>query len=92
VVAERRRIAVLPTTRLGRWAVGFALANPVLVTAWAVLPLGAALGFASGVVGGVFALLAIRRHGERALAVFASILPLVMVVVFVLAELLVGHD
>lgn len=74
VAAARRRLAVAPTTRAGRWAVGLALAFPVLMVAWSILPGGAMLAFASG------------------LAVFAAVLPLVLVVAFVLAELLVGHD
>jgi hypothetical protein len=72
--------------------VGFAAANVVLVPSWAVLPGGAALGFACGLVGGALALVALLRRGERALLVFASIAPLVLVVLFVLAELLLGHD
>ena len=87
-----RRIAILPTTRLGRWALGLALANPVLVTAWTILPGGAALGLASGAAGGLLALRAIHRHGDRALSVYAAVVPLVMVVVFLLAELIIGHD
>ena len=87
-----RHIPMLPTTRLGRWAVRLAVGFPVLVLAWSILPGGAALGFASGLAGGVVALVAIFRRGERAITVFASVLPLVLVVAFVLAELLVGHD
>lgn len=89
---EPRRISILPTTQLGRRAVGLAAAFVVLVPAWKVFPGGAALGFACGLVGGVVALLAIVRHGERALAVFAAVVPLLLVVGFVAAELLVGHD
>jgi hypothetical protein len=83
---------IAPTTRLGRWAVGLALAFPVLVTGWAILPGGAALGLVCGLAGGILALRAIASHGERGVAVFAALLPLVLVVGFVLAELLVGHD
>jgi len=90
---KARRIPILPTTRLGRWAVGLAAANVVLVLGWRLMgPLGAAPGFVSGLAGGVVALVAIFRRGERAITVLASILPLVLVVAFVLAELLVGHD
>lgn len=64
----------------------------MLVIAWMILPGGAALGFVSGVTGGILAVGAIRRRGERALSVYAAVVPLVMVVVFVLAELLIGHD
>jgi hypothetical protein len=49
-------------------------------------------GGALGLAGGVCALVAIFRRGERAVAVFVAILPLVLAVTFVLAELLIGHD
>lgn len=86
------RAPIAPTTALGRWAVGLALAFPVLVTGWTILPGGAALGLLSGLAGGILALRAITSHRERGIAVFAALLPLVLVVAFVLAELLVGHD
>ena len=66
--------------------------NVVLVPAWKLLPGGAALGLACGLLGGILALIAILRRSERAVLVFAAIVPLVLVVTFVLAELLVGHD
>jgi hypothetical protein len=84
-------VPILPTTRPGRWAVRLAIAYVVLMLAWAILPGGAGLGLACGLVGGVAALVALRR-GERALTVFAAVLPLVLVVFFVAAELLIGHD
>ena len=86
------RIAFLPTTRAGRRAVALGAASVVLVLAWTVVPAGAALGFLCGLAGGAFALVAILRRGERAALVFVAVLPLLFVVGFVLAELLVGHD
>ena len=68
------------------------VAYPLLVLAWRILPGGALLGFASGIAGGVVALVAIVRRGERAPLVVAAVAPLVLVAAFVLAELLVGHD
>jgi len=92
-VGVRRRFTVMPATRLGSWAVRLAAANVVLVLAWRITgQLGAFPGFACGFLGGVVALVAIARRGERALAVFAAVLPFVFVVTFVLAELLIGHD
>lgn len=89
---EKRR-PILPTTRLGRWAVGLGVANVVLVLGWRLMgPLGGFPGFACGLAGGVVALVAIFRRGERAITVFAAIVPLVFVVLFVLLELIVGHD
>lgn len=53
---------------------------------------GAALGLLCGLAGGGFALVAILRHGGRAVLVFAALVPLLLVVGFVLAELIVGRD
>ncbi len=72
---------------------GLAAANVVLVLGWKLMgPLGAFPGFACGLAGGVVALVAIVRRGERALTAFAALLPFLLVVTFVLAELLIGHD
>lgn len=88
-----RRFPILPTTRLGNWAVGLAVANVVLTSAWRLMgPLGAFPGLVCGLAGGILAAVAISRRGERALAVFAATVPAMFVVLFVLAELLVGHD
>jgi hypothetical protein len=86
-------LRILPTTALGRRAVWLAVASVVLTLLWSVLAAGAALSFLSGLAGSVAALVAIVRRGDRALTVYAAaLLPGVLVVVFVLAELLVGHD
>jgi hypothetical protein len=90
--ARPQKIPVLPTTRLGWWAVGLAVGYVVLVPLWAVMPVGAFPGLLSGLAGGVVALVAIRRRGERAVAVFAAVAPGVLVAFFVLGELLIGHD
>ena len=87
---EHRRIPLLPATRLGWWAVALALVYVVGMSAWALVPRGAALGLLAGVAGGVVALTALRR-GERAVAVYASVLPLAFAAIFLLAELLVPH-
>ena len=81
-----------PTTPLGRWSLVLALGFLVLNFLWLFLPGGALLAFLSGVAGGVVALIAIVRRGERGLTVYVAILPLLAVVGFVLAELLIGHD
>jgi hypothetical protein len=91
-VRSSHRVAVLPATGLGRWAVGLAVANVVLVLGWSLLgPLGALPGFACGLAGGIAAIAAIRAHGERAITVWLAIVPLAMVVLFVIGELLIGH-
>jgi hypothetical protein len=90
-VGRRPRITILPTTNLGRWAVGLAVAFFPFVFAAAVVPRGAALGFACGLAGGVAALMAIIRDRERAVAVFAAFLPLAVGVGFVLVELISGY-
>lgn len=86
------RVSILPATTLGGWAVGLALAGVVGVLTWSVLPLGASLGFACGLAGGVVGLIAIVRRGERAVSVFLALLPFAFVVLFVLAELIIGHE
>jgi hypothetical protein len=84
--------AIRPTTRPGVWAAWLAAGYLLLMPAWRILPGGAIAAFVSGLGGGIVGLVAILRRGERALAVYAAVLPLVLVVVFVAAELLVGHD
>lgn len=90
--SKPRRFTVPPVTRLGRLAVGLTVVHVALMLAWRVVPGGGGLGLGSGLVAGVVALVAIVRDRERALSVFIAILPLIAVVVFVLAELPVGHD
>jgi hypothetical protein len=84
------RVSVLPTTVLGWRALGLAAVGIVLVLAWAIVPRGAAFGFVCAVAGGVAAIVSIRR-GERALTVFAAVLPLLVVIGFVVAELATPH-
>ena len=89
---ERHRLAIWPTTSLGTWAVGLAAAGVVLIVGWSFLgPLGGLPGLACGLVGGVLALVAILRRGERALTVFAALFPFLNAVVFLLAEVFIPH-
>ena len=69
-------MSLLPTNALGQWAVGLAAAFLPLVFAAALVPRAAALGFVCGLAAGVAALLAIVRDQERALTVFAALVPL----------------
>ena len=85
-----RRIPILPTTPLGRWALGLAAPFLPLVFVAAVVPRAAALGFACGVAGGAAALVAIGRDRDRAVLVFAALAPLAIAVAFLLAELVGG--
>jgi hypothetical protein len=87
-----RRLVVLPTTRLGNWAVGLAAASVVLLLGWSFVGrAGGVPGLAFGLAGGVLALVAIFQRGERALTVFAVLLPFLTALVFLLAELLIPH-
>ena len=90
--AQKRRVSFLPTTQQGRWAAWLGLAAVLLVAGWRLLPGAAVLGFACGLAAGPMAFVAIFRHGERAIAVFAALLPSLFVVAFILAELIVGHQ
>jgi 4-hydroxybenzoate polyprenyltransferase len=90
---RRRRFAILPTTYLGKWALALAAASIVLLMSWTLMGrLGGIPGLVLGLAGGVVALVAIFRRGERAVTVFAALFPFLNVVGFVLAELLIGHD
>lgn len=89
---KRHRFVIWPTTRLGRWSVGMAVASVVLGFAWSFLgPLGGAPGLALGFAGGIVALVAIVRRGDRALTVYAALIPFLQVFVLVLGELLFSH-
>ena len=88
---RRPRIVILPTTRLGWWAVGLAAGFLPLVFAAPVVPLAAALGFFCGLVGGLAAFMAIFRDRERAVTVFAALVPVGIAVAFVFAELITGN-
>ena len=83
---------VRPTTRLGRWAIIVGLGYFLFMPLWSFLPGGAVLAFLCGIAGGVVAIVAVARRGERGLLAYAAIVPLVLVVAFILAELLIGHD
>ena len=89
----RRSFAVLPTTRLGSWGAGLTVVGFVLLNfAWTLMGrLGGFPGLILALGGGVVVLVAILRRGERAILAFASLLPFLSVVAFLLAELLIGH-
>ena len=86
----RDHVSLAPTSRLGRWAVGLALAAVGLVAAAALVPRGAALGFAAAVAAGVAGMVAVVRERERAVSVFLALVPLAVAVAFVAAELIGG--
>jgi hypothetical protein len=88
---HRPRLTILPTTRLGWWAVGLGTAFLPLVFAAGVVPSAAAIGFLCGLAGGVAGVIAIVRDRERALALLFAIVPLVIAVGFLLAELISGN-
>jgi hypothetical protein len=88
---DRPRITILPTSNLGRWGVGLAVAFFPLVFAATVVPRGAALGLVCGLAGGLAALMAIVRDRERAVTVFAALLPVAIAVAFVFVELITGN-
>jgi hypothetical protein len=85
-------VSVKPTTGLGRVALVLALGFFVFNILWRFLPGGASLALLCGVAGGVAGLVAVFRRGERGLAVYATFFPLLAVVGFLLAELLIGHE
>jgi hypothetical protein len=80
-----------PHTKLGWWAVGLAVASIVLLFAWSILPGGAWFSFICGLAGGIIALVAIIRQQERSWLVWLTLLPMLNVVIFILAEFLIPH-
>ncbi len=99
-----RRIQVLPTTPFGRWALGLAGAPVVLLFAAPLINLipgevgnvamfvTYTLALAAAGVGGIFALIAIIRHRDRAVSVFLAAAPLLMYVLLVVVEVIVGGE
>jgi hypothetical protein len=68
-----------------------AVASVVLLLSWSLMGrLGGAPELALGLAGGVLALAAIFRSGERALTVFAALVPFLNALGFVLGSLLIG--
>lgn len=89
-VEKRRRFAVAPTTRLGKWAVGLAVASFVLGMGWRLMgPVGGFPMIVVALASGVVALRAIFRDGERALTVFAPLVWFLMAAAL-LVELLIA--
>ena len=86
-----RAFTILPSTRLGWWAVALAATFLPLVLAAGVVPRSAAAGLLAAVAGGSCAVVAITRRGERALAVYAAVVPLTIAAAFLLAELLLAE-
>jgi hypothetical protein len=64
-----------------------AFAGLLLMMAWTVLPGGGAIGLALMLAGGAVTLLAMIRHGERALLAGAALALFGIAVLFVVAEL-----
>jgi hypothetical protein len=87
------RLAVKPTTRLGKWALGLAAASIVFMMSSKVMgPLGGFPALVCGLAGGGVALVAIVRRGERSVAAFAALVPFVNALVFLAADLFGGNS
>jgi len=97
---HKARFHLLPTTRLGWWAVRLAVAfaalfvvgDRIVVVAGrdqgAVLVVGAGLSL---MLAGVTAAFAIVRRGERSVLVFLPLIPALLVVLFLLGEFTTPH-
>ena len=89
-IEKRDRFAVAPTTQVGTWAVGLAVASFVLGMGWRLMgPVGGFPMVVVALASGVVALRAIFRDGERALTVFAALVWFLMAAAL-LVELLVA--
>lgn len=88
-----RRLPMWPTTQLGWWAVILAVASIVLVPSWKLMgPEGAIPGLSCALAGGLVALVAMFRLKERAITLAASLVPFLFAVLFLAAELILGHS
>ena len=91
--SKGHQFAIVPTTRLGKWAVGLAVASVLFNFTWRLMgPLGGFPSLAFGLAGGIVGLVAIFQRSERAVSVFVALVPFVGVIVFLLAEFLIGHN
>lgn len=91
---ERNHIQWMPTTKLGWWAFWLALAFFPLQMLWyplSFIGLGAIPAFLAGICAGVCAVVAVTRDKERALFVFAAMVPLLFVVFFLIGEFTFPH-
>ena len=87
------RWVVFPTTPVGWWALRLAGASVALLFAAPLLnlipgfaPVTYSLALAAALVSGVLAPIAIIRDKERALSVFAAMIPLLFYLVFTVLE------
>jgi hypothetical protein len=90
-VKGRPRVRILPVTNLGWWAVGLTATFFAFVFAGTFVPRGIAVAFSCGLAGGVAALVAVIRDGERAAIVFAAFVPVAIAVSFVVTQLISGN-
>ena len=103
---SRRRILRWPSTRLGWWSVGLAVAFVILMTinsavfmrlpediTWrvTVLPFYGIFMLLCGLAAGIVGLIAVIRRHERSWLVWLAILPGLFALVFMLGEFLVPH-
>lgn len=89
---RRRLPPALPTTTLGRRAAVVVLVGTLLVVLGVVVPGATVVGFGLCLAGGAGTIVAVRRDGDLSLLALLVLLPFALVLVFLLAELLVGHD
>jgi len=94
--AGPRRVLEWPVTRSGRWGAALVAAAVFLwlvvepITGWLGHPTGGSLGAVAALAGGALAIHAIVRNGERSLALLATLVPWLVVAVFVVGEVVRG--
>lgn len=86
-----RHFVIAPTTERGRWAVALAALSILLTVTWSLVPSGGMIGFAAGVASGVMGALAIVRDHDRAITVWLTLVPFLLVVAFVIGEIVSPH-
>lgn len=94
MTTEKMKVYFFPKTKLGKWAVGFGISYFPLMMLWyplSFIGLGGYPALLAGLAGGICALFAILKNGERSFLVYSMLVPFLFVFVFLFAELLGGH-
>jgi hypothetical protein len=86
--SPRRRRSIIPTSFLGRWAVGLGLLGVILVRFEEYTLLGPYPGYVAMLIGAIFAVVAIARRGERSPLAWLAMVPLLVAIALIAREVL----
>jgi len=86
--SPRRRRSIIPTSFLGRWAVGLGLLGIILIWFDEYTLVGPYPGYVAMLIGAVFAVVAIARRGERSPLAWLAVVPLLVTIALIVREVL----